>query len=532
MKIQIDVITGFLDSGKTTYINEQIKEGRYLKEKTVIIQCENGQTEVNKNDNIYVVKCNNENSIDEEFFLEIIKEHSPLRIVVEHNGTWSIQLLLDLLDSSKLRKFCLLDRIIHTVDVNTFDVFINNMGSILTEQISLSNTIILNKTDNFPFEKLQSIRKTLKTLNKSAKVYKCITKKESNSLIYECLFSINAFPRSKGDKLFLAFTVFILGYVVFALLRGGTFSFSDIDLSRYQTFSTLFISILMQAFPFILIGVFISAIFQVLVPEEAILKVFPKNPIAAFFVAITAGIFFPICDCAIVPIAGKLVKKGVPVYCAVTFLLAAPIVDPVVIASTFYAFPGNPKIAVYRVVIGLTVAISVGIITLIFGQKDNILRNNINNSWCGCEACTVKNLKNKSIFNKIYLVFNHAGSEFLMVGRFLIIGAFLSVLAQTSLPQDILSTISSEGLISIIIMMGAAFFLSICSTSDAFIARSFTNHFPMSSVMGFMVMGAMIDIKNVFLLLGTFKRRFVIELLFIIVALAFSIITIYTLLLF
>ncbi|MDQ2087636.1 permease [Herbivorax sp. ANBcel31] len=534
MKTQIDIITGFLDSGKTTYINGLIKESKYLKEKIVIIQCENGEIEIDKHDsNIYVTKCSNEESINDKLLMEVIKNQSPDRIIIEYNGTWNIQLLLDSLDYSILRKHCLLDKIIHVIDVNTFEIFINNMGAMFTQQISQSDTIVLNKTDKFSHEKLEGIKKSLKTLNKSAKIFKCVKTKESNNkLVCESFNRLTDFPKTKFDKLFLAFTMFIIGYVVFSLIKGEVLDLSNLDLSRYQAFSTVFISILMQAFPFILIGVFISAIFQVLVPEELIFKVFPKNPFLAFFVSIIAGVFFPICDCAIIPIAGKLVKKGVPIYCAVTFLLAAPIVDPVVIASTLYAFPGNPRIAIYRVIIGITVAVSVGIITLIFGQRDNVLLDKINNKWCGCEACNVKNIKNKSVFNKIYLIFNHAGSEFLMVGRFLIVGAFLSVLAQTYLPHGILERISSEGLGSIMIMMGAAFFLSICSTSDAFIARSFTNHFPMSSVMGFMVMGAMIDIKNVFLLLGTFKKRFVIELLITILALSFSIITIFTLLLF
>lgn len=140
-----------------------------------------------------------------------------------------------------------------------------------------------------------------------------------------------------------------------------------------RSFNTVFQSILMEAFPFIFIGVFISALLHVFVSQDALVRIFPKNRFAGLGLASIAGLFLPVCDCAIVPIAGRLVKKGVPLHCAITFMLAAPIVDPVVIASTYYAFPGRPEIALYRVLIGVTVALSVGIILMLFPDKESPL---------------------------------------------------------------------------------------------------------------------------------------------------------------
>ncbi|MFZ5989931.1 MAG: permease [Bacillota bacterium] len=537
MKTQIDIITGFLGSGKTTYINGTIENTKPPRERTVIIQCEIGEEEIDSeilnSEYIYIERLDRDKALDVLFIEEIIKKYSPHRMIIEYNGTARVEDLLDVLDQHPVRKLCVINRIVHTIDVSTFEVFMKNMGSILIEQISNSDLVVLNKSRGFTREKLKSIEKTIKALNKTAEVVRAVIMDDSDEVAVSSEVSGGeglVFSRTL-DKFAGTFLVLVLAYLVFIVFKGDGFNLSSIDMSKIAVFNTVFQSILMQAFPFMFVGVFISSILQVFVSEDTITKVFPKNKFIAFLISIVAGVFLPVCDCAIVPIAGRLVKKGVPLYCAVTFMLAAPVVDPVVVASTFYAFPGSPQIAVYRVVIGIVIAAAVGITLLLFGEEGNVLLNNVNSSLCNCGYCSSNN-RNKRIKDRIGMIFQHAGAEFFEVGKFLIIGAFLSVIVQTALPREILAGISAEGIGSLLVMMGAAFILSICSTSDAFIARSFSSLFPMSSVMGFMVMGAMIDIKNVLMLLGTFKKRFVVKLLLIILALSFSIISFFTILLF
>lgn len=234
-------------------------------------------------------------------------------------------------------------------------------------------------------------------------------------------------------------------------------------------------------------------------------------------------------------------------------MLAAPIVDPVVIASTYYAFPGRPEIALYRVLIGVTVALSVGIILMLFPDKESpLLIDAIPVSCsCGCgdehdhshhepehrpasialsipvKDATIAVLKDtpqpqKSKFSmQMQAVFSHAADEFFAVGQFLVLGAFISVAVQTFLPYEWLSALSGNRTLSVLVMMAAAFLLSICSTADAFIARSFSSTFSLGSVMGFMVAGALMDIKNYLMMSYLFRKRFILKVLGITYSIAF-----------
>src|SRR5690606_11971453 len=150
----------------------------------------------------------------------------------------------------------------------------------------------------------------------------------------------------------------------------------NIDFTKLYILNTIFISILMESFPFLILGVFISSIIQVFITRDMVVKYFPQNKIISFLFAIVGGIFFPVCDCAIVPVVSRLVKKGVPLYVAVTFMLSAPIVNPIVIISTYYAFPNQPQIMIFRIIIGIIVAIISGVLFLIFPEKEISIKNN------------------------------------------------------------------------------------------------------------------------------------------------------------
>lgn len=231
----------------------------------------------------------------------------------------------------------------------------------------------------------------------------------------------------------------------------------QVDFSSLEIFSTIFLSILIQAFPFLLIGTLISSMIQVFVSGEKIAKLFSVDKGQAFFFAVFAGFLFPVCDCAIIPVAGRLLKKGVPQFAVVTFMLAAPIVNPLVIASTFFAFPEQHFVAYTRIFLGLAVAITVGLFFKIFPGKGSIFKRGISNFSCKCGVCNQIDGDNNNFLGKINAIFKHAGSEFFEVGRFLIVGAFLSGIMQAYLPKDILADIGGGEIISLIIMMLAAF---------------------------------------------------------------------------
>lgn len=516
MKTQVDIITGFLGSGKTKLINDMLGNESFSKDKVVVIQCEAGETEIDsrilEDENIWVKEICKQNSLDTKYINEIIKEYLPSRIIIEANGMDKLENLLNTFDDSAVKGNCVINKIVHTIDGLTFDIFMNNMGGILADQISNSDFIVLNNIESFAKEKLNNMKRTLKEINKSAKIVREVFIEDKKTAVnYEVLFLI-------------AFTLFSVGYLVYSIFKPTGFDLDNTILSWLQVFNTIFLSILVQAFPFILFGVFISSIIQVFVSSEVITKLFPKEKGLGFIAAIFAGFLFPVCDCGIVPVGARLVKKGVPLPTAITFMLAAPIMNPIVIASTLYAFPGQHSIALYRIYLGIIVAFSVGLVFMFFPEEKSILLNNMNTVTCSCGFCSDDYNKNsKGVLKKVDAIFKHAGSEFFEVGRFLIVGSFLSTIMQTIIPKDVLANLGGGNTVSLLIMMILAFVLSVCSTSDAFIARTFINQFPIGAVMGFLILGPMVDIKNLLMLLGNFQKRFVVKLVLVIFAISFII---------
>ncbi len=536
MKTQLDIITGFLGSGKTTYINGLLDNLNLSDEKAVIIQCEQGESEIDNafeyNSNVHVIKWERTQKAVLDHIEDILKKYRPHKIIIEHNGTESTENLLKDLQKPSIQKNCFIHNIVHTIDAPTFEVFINNMGAILTEQISNSDLIVVNNSSDFTKARLKAMEKLLKDVNPAVKIAITAGSSESgvtagNNLLY---YEKQTKQIKLSDAAFFTFCILVLFYLSVSILKAVDFELININLSKIQALNTVFISILIQAFPFILFGVIVSSIIQVFISSETIVKLFPEKMGLGFVAAIFSGLLFPVCDCAVVPVAARLERKGVPAPTVVAFMLAAPLMSPLSIASTFYAFPGQPSVAFYRVILGIIISVIVGLTFWVFPEEKQITLNRLYAVNCKCGYCSTGT--SKKLTSKVEAVFKHAGSEFFEVGRFIIVGAFLSSLVQTLLPKDILLKIGGGSAASIIIMLLSAFILSVCSTSDAFIARTFVNQFPMASVIGFMVLGPMIDIKNVLMLLGNFKKRFVAKLVFLIFSFTFIILSFFSIVFF
>ncbi|MFS0599359.1 permease [Peribacillus frigoritolerans] len=267
--------------------------------------------------------------------------------------------------------------------------------------------------------------------------------------------------------------------------------------------NTIFISILIESLPFILLGVLISGIIQIFVSEEMIAKIIPKNPILSVLSAIGAGVFFLACECGIVPITRRLIAKGVPLSAAIAFMLSAPILNPIVLFSTYIAFGNSWSMVFYRGGIALAVVLIIAFI-LSFQFKTNQLKQE-----------HIEHIHHhKLTFNdKITGMFKHSIEEFFSVGKYLIIGALLAAAIQTFLKTSLLLEIGQGKLSGNAVMMALSYVMSLCSQADAFVASSFRSTFSPSSLVAFLVFGAMFDIKNTIMLLGTFKTKFVLCLM-------------------
>ena len=310
------------------------------------------------------------------------------------------------------------------------------------------------------------------------------------------------------------FGLLVLLYLLFEALRVWAPRI-HMDVGRLLVLRTVFLSILFEAIPFVLIGIFVSSAIQVLVPSSVLGRIFSANRAAGFAAALFAGAIFPVCDCATVPVAARLMKRGVPPSLAVTFLLAAPIVNPIVILSTLYAFPGYPSVAVCRVVTGLLVALLTGLLFRFLptarptdtgkqGAPERGCRDEADGGPSGLPALLI-----------------HAAGEFFEAGGYLIVGAAFSSVWQTFVPKDAMAALGSHEMLSLFLMMAAAFLLSVCSTSDAFIARAFAATVPISSVMGFLILGPMLDLKNLFMLFGNLRKGMVLKLVGIVLPVSF-----------
>jgi len=272
--------------------------------------------------------------------------------------------------------------------------------------------------------------------------------------------------------------------------------------------------------PFILIGVFVSAILQNFISEETIRKVLPRNRIPNILLASFLGIIFPVCECGIVPITRRLVSKGVPLYSAATFMLATPIINPVVASSTAVAFSANPKMVWLRLGLAFFVSFVTGLLLSLRFDSSELKWGTIQYR-CGCgrthDHHEHHHFHSRPTFKtKIINTFLNSCDEFFDMGKYLIMGAALAAIAQTFVSRDIILNIGQNSLSSIAAMMTFAFGISVCSSADAFIAASFAGNFTTGSLLAFMVSGPMIDMKNNLMMLSAFKARFVIALIMIV----------------
>lgn len=295
------------------------------------------------------------------------------------------------------------------------------------------------------------------------------------------------------------------------------------NITILEKWANTFISMILEALPFILIGALVSAIIQMYISEELVKRILPKNKFISMLFAALIGVFIPICECAIVTIAKSLIKKGVPIGVAIVFMLSVPIVNPVVILSTFYAF-SEIKVALIRVLGGIVCAIVIGSLMDILSTKNkNIIKNNNNyDTMCDCGCVATNYFYNKS---KIRLCLEHANKEFSNILKYYILGSFLSSSFIVMVDKDMLNIMSGGKYIPIIIMMTLSFLLSLCSEADAFIARGFLNHFGLPATSAFLILGPMLDLKNSIIIGSYFKKGFALKLIILIplIVLGFSI---------
>lgn len=270
---------------------------------------------------------------------------------------------------------------------------------------------------------------------------------------------------------------------------------------KLNLFATVFLGIFIEALPYLLIGTLISGVVEVFVDRDQLTRLISNRAVPAAVTGALMGLVFPVCECGVIPLARRLFHKGLPLGAGISFLLAAPVLNPIVIFSTAAAF-GWGSMLLWRLGFTLLIAIVVGLVFSIERDPSNILLGSLGSSHEHHHAES-----GSSFREKIQRALAICADEFFEMGRYLIIGAMLAALLQTFIPQSALLAVGSGPVFSVLVMQLLAIILSICSTVDAFVALGFTSAFSFGSILSFLVFGPMVDIKSIFMYLQVFRRR-------------------------
>lgn len=279
--------------------------------------------------------------------------------------------------------------------------------------------------------------------------------------------------------------------VVAALVRPQLVSL--LDRPAVANWATIFVAVTIQALPFLVLGVSVSAAIAAFVSPATISRMFPQRPIYAVGVAAVAGAALPGCECGSVPIARRLMSRGVTPAAALTFLLSAPAINPVVLVATAVAFPGQPEVVAARFLASLIAAVAVGLIWTLAGRGDLLAH--------------VARPAPAPAVGPLPVFARTARHDFLSAGGYLVIGAAAAASLQTAVPRGVVDVFASSPVFSVLALAGLAVVLALCSEADAFVAAGL-KQFSLTARLAFLVVGPMVDVKLIALQAGTFGRRF------------------------
>ena len=486
--IPIYVICGSLSSGKTTFIQKCLNR-REEKANALIIQFEMG-LESFEQAAVYIPIRDVQSLTNIELADRIaasIAEAAPDEIWIEWNGMLPIRRLLTLLHTQPLAKMGKLSKILQMADSEEYLSLLSQEGSVQMEQVIQCDLVVLRGAGE---KETRMYRRSLKQVHAGIYVLDESETRQIDSLLY--------YPNVKE-------TIRIMSVLTVGVAAISLLSFLNISIPKSIT---VFLGTWLQAIPFLLLGILLSSLIQVFVSPDFIRRVFPKNVLSGMLFGMIGGFFLPVCDCASIPVFRSLVKKGVPLPAAVTFLTAAPVINPVVMLSTYYAFGANAKVVLLRVLLGMLASLVIGLFFLRKG--DSIFTSGIAQNACAC--CQLNSIEEKPVSKPMQLA-AHFRNELFEVAKYLLMGIAVSTFFQMVLAGSLIRLGSMNLLLSMLLMMGMAFLLSLCSSSDAVVGKNMGAGLPMGALMGFMVFGPMMDIKNVIMMSSSMSRRFIVKLL-------------------
>ncbi len=336
-------------------------------------------------------------------------------------------------------------------------------------------------------------------------------------------------PRPRSTMNTPAVFLFLVLLIMPIVMESGEFS----------TLGLIFVSIILEAMPFMLLGAFVGGMIESFVSPERLERLLPRRQWVGVFAAAGAGFVFPVCECAVVPVVRRLVGKGLPLSAAIAYLLGGPIVNPIVAASTALAYAFDGRMVLLRLGLGYGIAVTLGLVVGRFFEASSALtssENPNNGHMHHCDVCRHvggKSGETAAVFTcsppgsrwrgKLMSALRHGGEDFFAVGHYLVMGAFVAALAQTYIDRSAFVAMMEAPAISIGLMMLLAVLLNLCSEADAFIAASFKGLMPVSAQLAFMLTGPMFDLKLLLMYQSLFRKRLIVVLASLILMTVFTV---------
>jgi uncharacterized membrane protein YraQ (UPF0718 family) len=299
-------------------------------------------------------------------------------------------------------------------------------------------------------------------------------------------------------------------------------------IAKVEDFILTFTSILYEALPFIILGAVIAGVLEELLPQRLIARFLPRSRFLAIVVGALLGLVFPMCECGIIPVMRRLIRKGLPLSCCVAYLLAGPIINVVVLTSTYVAFTGMEKAtepggglsyqmgAVWmmglRAGLGFLVAVGTALIVERQYQKYGtklLMPLAMPSSKPQADDEDAPEEQKRPLGRRLAAISETALHDFIDITVFLILGALLAALTRQMVTQEMVSELSrNHPVLSIVLMMILAIVLCLCSEADAFVAASFITLRP-AAKLAFLVLGPMLDFKLYLMYTRVFRPRLI-----------------------
>jgi uncharacterized membrane protein YraQ (UPF0718 family) len=291
---------------------------------------------------------------------------------------------------------------------------------------------------------------------------------------------------------------------------------------QFNDFAVSFLSVLFEGIPYLLIGSLISGLVDVFVSPSRLARLLPSHPGAALCISGLLGMIFPMCECGSVVVIRRFLRKGLPVSFATTYMLAAPIFSPVVALSTWKAFsqssePGPLLMVCLRLGLGYLLAVAAGFLMHRFPREsvlsdamlfeENAGRNTARRQGLSIAPDPAETVP-RGLGRKLLLAVQSATGDFLDVAFFFVLGTALTCVFNTGVRQEVLTPFASSPLLSVLALMVLAALLALCSSTDAFVAWTFTAFSP-GSKLAFLLFGPVFDLKLFWLYGLVFRRRVV-----------------------